>query len=109
MSLAFWRMTPPDRFRQEIEKVRLRQDGSTRHLVLLGNEGLYLWERWRTLRHSNLDRPGLERDELRERKAYIFERVTYRLRALAHCIRSEGTRHMTRETRMRGPKRPTSL
>lgn len=43
----------PIHFREEIEKEHVRQTATTRHLALLENEGLYLWERWYTLRGFN--------------------------------------------------------
>ena len=44
-------MNLPERFRTEIEKTAARLQASRQHLMLLKNEGLYVWERWRALRH----------------------------------------------------------
>jgi hypothetical protein len=40
----------PKHFQEELAKATLRHQGRSRHLVLLGNEGLHVLERWRTER-----------------------------------------------------------
>ncbi len=49
--LAISKMNLPERFRTEIEKTGARLQAARQHLMLLDNEGLYVLERWRVLRH----------------------------------------------------------
>jgi hypothetical protein len=41
----------PEQFLKECRDTARRLEARTRHLLLLGNEGLYVLERWRTERH----------------------------------------------------------
>jgi len=41
----------PEQFLKECRDTARRLEARTRHLLLLGNEGLYVLDRWRTERH----------------------------------------------------------
>ncbi len=62
--LAISKMDLPERFRTEIEKTDARLQAARQHLMLLDNEGLYVLERWRALRHFRLeDWPDIRRQK----------------------------------------------
>jgi len=48
----------PKHFQEKYMSTAHRLEARTRHLLLLGDEGLYVLERWRTERH--FIRPGQE-------------------------------------------------